>query len=136
MKINKKECKYVYDVNEQQTHNVIQITGGLESAYYCDWYLRATKMTSFLIAFKNHNLDESKQNQFVVRVFNMTDKLSRTLYEESKFYKDVDVYPAEENNLGAQFRGSKGLIHAPVYEYLISKKTRHFQIDATYVKIQ
>lgn len=128
-------------MDHESSHGKIIIESDLESNYYCDWYLRATGEQSFLFSFKNENLgewiqieikilgikvflySEAPSNQFVIRIYDMSPSVNDSIYEETKFYKDVFIQP-------------KRVVYTPKYEYVVEKQTKFYQLDASYIKVQ
>ena len=72
-------------------------------------------------------IEDPLTNQFVVRIFDISETLNDSIHEETKFYKDMAIDTSKNN---------KKTIFFPKYEYTLQKPVKHFQLDASFVKIQ
>ncbi|CAF0709121.1 unnamed protein product [Brachionus calyciflorus] len=129
-----RECKYHYFTNDNLSDGKIIIKNEFESTYNCDWYIKSEPGKSFLLAFKNENLVDTKSNQFVIRIYDMNENLLNSNQLTSYQNSDSDLLENSDEKRKEVLREKNHFF--PKYEYTLDNSIKHYQIDSTYIRIQ
>lgn len=128
---NWKECRFYFYTSENTSSNQIVITSNdMEATYYCDWLVKADAPEKILLfSFKNHNLEDLRSNQFVIRVYDMLKSKSSTNTND-------DVTTATTTAINRL--ESETIVNQPIYEYKLDSGSplKYFQANTSYVRLQ
>jgi len=111
------ECVYNLRTTPNKTGGQIIISNNIRAVYHCDWYITTEPGLTILLNIQNEYLEDYKQNQFVIRIFELADLNNEYLVSSS-------------------LESNEPMISSPRYTYHLDPMAKNFEVNSSRIRIQ